>query len=140
MTNPDADPARLRVVMVSGEFFNLFGATPILGRTLGMEDQGAGKTAYALLSHSAWMNRFNGDEDIVGQAVTLDGNPVEGACSCWRAGRSPRGIARLVARRCRAGLLHPGAPCGRDRSRRHSSQRLALDDLVDVDAGAAIRL
>ena len=77
LTQPDADPARLRGVLVTGEFFNLLGATPSLGRTFGPDDEGPDTGALAVLSHSLWMGRFNGDEEIVGKAITLDGSPID---------------------------------------------------------------
>ena len=77
LTEPEQEPVRLRTSVVTGEFFELLGATPHLGRLFGGEDEGPDATSSAIISHSVWLNRFNGDEAIIGRALTLDGSPVE---------------------------------------------------------------
>jgi len=77
LTAPGEDPERLRLHMVTGEFFPLLRQTPFLGRLFGPDDETPGATYYAVLSHSLWSNRFNGDRDIVGRAITINGSPVE---------------------------------------------------------------
>lgn len=77
LTSPDHEAERLRSTMVSGEFFDLLGARPFRGRTLRREDEGEDAGFVVVLSHSLWRNRLNGDETIVGRALTLDGASYE---------------------------------------------------------------
>jgi putative ABC transport system permease protein len=58
--------------LVSGEFFNLLGANPALGRTFGIADEAAGNNDLIVLSHRFWQRRFGGDPDIVGRMVTAN--------------------------------------------------------------------
>jgi len=58
--------------LVSGEFFNLLGATPALGRTFGAADEAAGDNDLIVLSHRFWQRRFGGDPSIVGRTVTAN--------------------------------------------------------------------
>jgi len=58
--------------LVSGEFFDLLGAKPALGRTFGPADEAAGTNDLIVLSHRFWQRRFGGDPDIVGRTVTAN--------------------------------------------------------------------
>jgi putative ABC transport system permease protein len=65
----------LHVVQGTDNFFDVFGVQPLLGRTfLPGEDQ-PGKNNITVLSYEVWRESFNGDRDIVGQDVHLDGVP-----------------------------------------------------------------
>jgi putative ABC transport system permease protein len=68
----DGDPELAIGHLVSGEFFNLLGAKPALGRTFGMADEAAGRIDVIVLSHGFWQRRFSGDPDIVGRTVTAN--------------------------------------------------------------------
>jgi predicted permease len=59
--------------LVSGEFFDLLGSKPALGRTLGTADEG--NHDVIVLSHAFWQRRFGGDPDIVGRTVTANNRP-----------------------------------------------------------------
>ena len=58
--------------LVSGEFFNLLGIKPALGRTFGTADEAAGNNDVIVLSHGFWQRRFGGDPDIVGRRITAN--------------------------------------------------------------------
>jgi putative ABC transport system permease protein len=58
--------------LVSGDFFDLLGATPALGRTFGIADESAGKNGLIVLSHRFWQRRFGGDAGIIGRAITAN--------------------------------------------------------------------
>jgi putative ABC transport system permease protein len=77
LTSPEADAERLRLTMASGHFFGVLGAEPQLGRLHGPEDEAASAASSVVLSHALWRNRFNGDPDIVGRVLTLNGGPYE---------------------------------------------------------------
>src|SRR5262245_58613765 len=61
--------------LVSGEFFDLLGSKPALGRTFGTVDEAAGNNGLIVLSHGFWQRRFGGDPDIVGRTVTVNSRP-----------------------------------------------------------------
>lgn len=62
--------------LVSGDFFQVLGAEPLLGRTLTAEDDLAGSAPVAVLSFGHWKTRFGGDPAIVGRTVTANGVPL----------------------------------------------------------------
>lgn len=76
VTEVDDNPTRVRMVYTTEDFFDVIGATPLLGRTFSPDD-GPGSTQVVVLSHGFWQRRFGGDPDIVGQTVTVDGGPNE---------------------------------------------------------------
>src|SRR5213078_262870 len=51
----------LRRALVSGEFFDVLGARPVLGRALGATDDVSGAAPVLVLSYGAWQLRFVGD-------------------------------------------------------------------------------
>src|SRR6185503_3458032 len=53
--------------LVTGEFFDLLGSQPALGRTFGTADEAAGNGDLIVLSHGFWQRRFGGDPGIVGR-------------------------------------------------------------------------
>jgi putative ABC transport system permease protein len=62
---------------VSGDFFNVLGVRPVLGRTLGPEDDRPGCPARTVLSYAFWQRTFGGDPSVVGHTLTLSSRPVE---------------------------------------------------------------
>jgi putative ABC transport system permease protein len=60
--------------VVSGNYFDVLGVKPVLGRAfLPEEDREPGAHPVAVLSHSFWRGRFNGDPELVGRTVLLNG-------------------------------------------------------------------
>jgi predicted permease len=55
---------------VSDGFFNVIGATPLLGRVLGPEDERPGAEPAAVLTYAFWRQQFGGDPSVLGR--TLD--------------------------------------------------------------------
>lgn len=76
ITSQEADPARVKVVYTTEDFFDVMGASPFIGRTFGPDD-GPGSAEIAVLSHGFWQRRFGGDPGVVGRALILDGEPIE---------------------------------------------------------------
>ncbi len=65
-----------RGVQVSGNYFQVLGVEPALGRLLNPEDDrkpGAGP--YVVLSYNFWRRRFAGDPRVVGAKVLINGYP-----------------------------------------------------------------
>jgi predicted permease len=70
------EPRPLSGINVVGNFFQTLGVEPSLGRLFTADEcQKNGRPA-VLLSHALWQRQFAGDSKIVGQAITLNGQPV----------------------------------------------------------------
>jgi predicted permease len=69
-TLPEAADARL----VSGNYFEVLGVRPALGRAIHADDdKTAGAGAVAVLSHGYWQRRFAADPGIVGRNLLVNG-------------------------------------------------------------------
>ncbi|HEU5450935.1 MAG TPA: ABC transporter permease [Terriglobales bacterium] len=64
----------LRGQIVASGLLKVLGVQPALGRDFLPEDDEAGHHV-AILSHTAWQARFQGDLSVVGKSVTLGGKP-----------------------------------------------------------------
>jgi putative ABC transport system permease protein len=63
---------------VSGDFFNVLGVQPELGRLLTTSDDQRGCAAPgAVISHSFWQSEYGGDPNVIGRKVTLSDKPFE---------------------------------------------------------------
>jgi macrolide transport system ATP-binding/permease protein len=58
---------------VSDGFFHTLGITPALGRDFPSGEQSPAAPRTVLISYAAWQKRFGGAQDVLGQAVTLNG-------------------------------------------------------------------
>jgi predicted permease len=61
---------------VSDGFFRTLGVTPALGRDFHSGENLPAVPDTVMLSYAAWQRRFGGRQDVVGQAVTLNGDPT----------------------------------------------------------------
>jgi predicted permease len=67
---------RISGTFVSTNYFNVLGAHPAVGRLFGGGDsEQPGASPIVVLSHSLWTRRFNSDPAIVGQTLTIGGEP-----------------------------------------------------------------
>ncbi len=64
-------PKPLQSVWVAGNFFQVLGVQPMLGRQFTPEESVKGGRPVALLSYPFWQRQFHGDPAIVSQAITL---------------------------------------------------------------------
>src|SRR5262249_748187 len=72
------DAGRARVAIVTGNYFEVLGATPRMGRTLSTSDDGAlGKLPVALISAAYRKRRFGNASDVVGRKLTLNGTAFD---------------------------------------------------------------
>jgi putative ABC transport system permease protein len=63
-------------IWISGEFFQVLGVQPILGRVIASEDDQLSRpSAVAVISHSFWQREYGGDLSVIGKQLTLDGHP-----------------------------------------------------------------
>jgi macrolide transport system ATP-binding/permease protein len=73
----DAVPQMRMGMKVSRDFFQTLGVEPALGRAfLPDEVDVPGRDGVAVLSHSFWMNEFDGDPRIVGRTIYVSDTPV----------------------------------------------------------------
>jgi predicted permease len=70
------DPIRVWGEIVTPNFFDVLRIQPALGRTF-LPSDGAtpGREPVVVIGHTLWQRTFNGDPDIVGRSVTLNGHP-----------------------------------------------------------------
>ena len=71
-----AVPVPATGILVMDNFFQALGVQPMLGRLFLPEEALHGSRATAVLSYPFWKRQFNGDRNIVGQAVSFNGKPV----------------------------------------------------------------
>jgi predicted permease len=62
---------RMYQAVVSGEFFEVLGGRPLLGRALNAEDDRVGAARVAVLSHATWLRHFGGRSDILGRQIIV---------------------------------------------------------------------
>jgi putative ABC transport system permease protein len=72
----DGPPEQLLGRNVTGNFFSVLGATPVLGRTFTEEEDRAGAPV-VVVSYGLWQRRWGGDHAIVGKTVLLNNARVE---------------------------------------------------------------
>ena len=70
------------VVRVSAGFFRMLGVVPALGRDFFDGRGSARKHRDAIITDAAWHSRFGGRPDIVGQTISLSGDPTPSSASC----------------------------------------------------------
>src|SRR5579859_2001136 len=65
-------PERVDVLSTQSSLLTMFGAKPLLGRTLLPEEDIPGRPGVAVLSYGAWQRLFNSDPTVVGRSITLN--------------------------------------------------------------------
>jgi len=69
------EPERVQGLIVSASFFPLLGINAARGRTFLPEEDQPGRNKVVVLSHRLWQRRFGGDLNLVGQQITVEGEP-----------------------------------------------------------------
>jgi predicted permease len=64
---------RVDAGMVSGNYFQLLGATAEFGRTLLSEDDSKGASPVAMLGYQFWKRHFPADSSVLGSQILIDG-------------------------------------------------------------------
>jgi predicted permease len=73
---PGARTEQAEVQLVSGEYFQVLGVNAVAGRLLTVADnQKPGAHPVAALSYGFWRRRFAGDSAVIGQNITVKGQP-----------------------------------------------------------------
>jgi predicted permease len=68
-------PEQLQSAQVSADYFKLFGAPIIRGRTFSSEEDLPNGEKVVVLSYGFWTRRFAGDPNIIGKTISLSGEP-----------------------------------------------------------------
>ena len=67
------NPQRYTGAYITEDLFRIIGVSPIMGRDFTADDNKPGSEKVAILSHEIWKRDFNGDPNIVGQSVRING-------------------------------------------------------------------
>ncbi|MBM4254990.1 MAG: FtsX-like permease family protein [Deltaproteobacteria bacterium] len=66
------EPRQVRAGVVSGNYFEVMGLRPVLGRLLTASDDGASAAGAAVLTYAFWSSAFQRDTGIIGKTVRID--------------------------------------------------------------------
>ncbi|HUG41186.1 MAG TPA: ABC transporter permease [Longimicrobiales bacterium] len=72
----DERPERYDGAFITPSAFAMLGVAPVLGRTFTEEDDDPSAPLVVLIGHAAWQAQFNGDPDVVGRGVRVNGQPA----------------------------------------------------------------
>ena len=70
-----SQPEPVHAIHATANYFHLFGAPIIQGRTFTAEEDWPNGAHVAVLSYGLWQRRFGGDRSIVGKSIPLSGVP-----------------------------------------------------------------
>ena len=68
-------PGYIDGTAVGGRFFEVLGATPILGRALTPEDDRSGADGVVVIAHRLWQQRYGGAPAVIGRHLTIAERP-----------------------------------------------------------------
>ena len=71
----DTGAEKVDGAMVTAEFFKTLGVAPVLGRDFRTGEDSPAAPRTVMLSYAAWQNRYAGNAAVLGQMVTLNGEP-----------------------------------------------------------------
>lgn len=71
-----ANPARITVGLVTGNYFTVMGLSAVLGRLTSSADDGTGVPPVMVLTHDFWLRRFGGDSGVVGKTIRVSNQAV----------------------------------------------------------------
>jgi predicted permease len=72
IVDADGHPKLIDAGVVSGNYFDVMGLKPVVGRLTGPVDDGPAAASVTVLSYPFWMEHFGGDPKVVGRTVRLD--------------------------------------------------------------------
>ncbi|MFC1660857.1 ABC transporter permease, partial [Gemmatimonadota bacterium] len=71
------EPEEVEIMQVTDGTFRALRIQPVLGRRFTQEDDSPGTPQTVILGFGYWQTRFGGDPGVLGQTLTIDGNPRE---------------------------------------------------------------
>ena len=69
------EPEQMRVGLVPGEYFEVLGMKPLMGRLFKDEESRWGNQFEAIISYNFWQTRFHGDRSILGKSIRINDEP-----------------------------------------------------------------
>jgi predicted permease len=69
------EPEAVPGIVVSSEFFQVFGAVPLMGRTFTPGEDTDGHGNVVVLTYPFWQNHFGADPNVIGKNLTFNGQP-----------------------------------------------------------------
>jgi predicted permease len=69
------EPARVATGVVSWDYFQTLGITPIAGRAFTEADDRAGARGALILSYEYWQRAFDGDPGVIGRVLQMNDHP-----------------------------------------------------------------
>ena len=70
----DGDSSKVQAEAVSGNYFRMLGVRSALGRLLDEGDETSGRVC--VIDYDLWRRRFGGRDSVIGETVTLSGEPL----------------------------------------------------------------
>ena len=71
------DASQIDVGLVTGNYLDVMGLAPVLGRGFTSADDGAGAAPVILLGHAYWREHFGGDSAVIGTTMRIGNRPVQ---------------------------------------------------------------
>jgi putative ABC transport system permease protein len=65
------EPREVRAGVVDGSYFDVVGLHPVLGRLIGLQDDGPKAAGVVVLTYRFWSNTFKRDPSVIGKTVRL---------------------------------------------------------------------
>ena len=72
LSEPGNQPEAVNYAAVSPNYFSVFGASPVIGRTFLADEDQRGHDHVVILGHALWARRYNSSASIVGHTVRLN--------------------------------------------------------------------
>ena len=69
------EPERLEGAAITWDLFPSLGVPPALGRHFNEQDDRPGAEPVLILSHEVWQRRYQGDPQIIGRSISVNGRP-----------------------------------------------------------------
>jgi len=69
------EPEQVETGVVSWNYFDVFGAKPLIGRNFAPDDEKPGAPAVLLLSYEYWLRSFGGDPTVIGKVFRMNDKP-----------------------------------------------------------------
>ena len=69
----DGEPSVVRATAVSGNFFDVLGVRPRLGRGFTWDESWSGNDRVLVLGHALWVTRFGADPSVIGRTIPFGG-------------------------------------------------------------------
>jgi len=70
------EPVHIDAGVISGNYFEVMGLVPVLGRVTNAGDDGPGAAVVGVLSYDFWQQHFGGDRNVVGRTVRVNDRPL----------------------------------------------------------------